>query len=132
MPGQGRKRAVRAWTALAMLLSFSMPSPAAFHYFDPTDTARVPSSLSATGLFGDIAHAQMDTAAKYFDLNAPLWSDGALKKRWILLPPGRSVPYVDTEDVLDFPDSTVFVKTFWLERIAGDSSSAVKWETRLL
>lgn len=117
---------------MAGVLTLPMMSQAAFRYFDPTDTIGIPQLLSQTGLYTDNARTQLDTSAKYFDINAPLWSDGAVKKRWILLPRGRHIPYVDTEDVLDFPDSTVFVKTFWLEKVPKDSGTRVKWETRLL
>jgi hypothetical protein len=95
-------------------------------------TAAVPRLLSETGIYADIASKTTDTSLKYFEINAPLWSDGSAKKRWIILPPGRQLEYVDTTDMFDYPDSTVFVKTFLLDSIAGDSSTRVYWETRLL
>ncbi|MCD6023838.1 MAG: glucose sorbosone dehydrogenase [Fibrobacteria bacterium] len=104
----------------------------AFHFFDPADTAAVPKLLSQTGLYTDIAAKVPDTALKYFDLNAPLWSDGAAKQRWMILPPGKQVLYEDTTDLFEYPDSTVFVKTFLLDRVTGDSTTRRYWETRLL
>ncbi len=107
-------------------------SSAAFRYFDPADTAAVPKNLSSTGIFPDGTGKTAIPEAVYFDINAALWSDGAWKQRWILLPPGRSIPYDDTTDFFDYPDSTVFIKNFWLEAREGDTASRVLWETRLL
>ncbi len=111
------------------VLCASLPSFAAFHYFDPANPANAPALLSQTGIYADIQTKSMDTAAKYFEVNAPLWSDGAVKKRWIILKPGRSIPYDDTADFFNYPDSAVFVKNFSLIRAPGDT---VYWETRLL
>jgi hypothetical protein len=120
----------------AVLLAGYLASPAAalaaFHFFDPTDTAAVPKLLSQTGLYADIAGKVPDTALKYFDINAPLWSDGAAKQRWILLPPGKHIVYDDTTDMFSYPDSTVFVKTFLLDAVEGDSTTRRYQETRLL
>ncbi len=46
-----------------------------------------------------------------FDLTTPLFSDYALKYRFLFLPPGASAGYSDTE-VLDLPVGTVIVKSF--------------------
>lgn len=128
------KRILRGLPAalLAGYLASSGTAFAAFQFFDPVDTAAVPRLLSQTGLYTDIAAKVPDTALKYFDLNAPLWSDGAAKQRWIILPPGKRIAYVDTTDLFDYPDSSVFVKTFLLDAIEGDSTTRRYWETRLL
>jgi hypothetical protein len=105
---------------------------AAFRFFDPARQEDVPRLLSQTGVYSDIVRKVADTALIPFEINAPLWSDGASKQRWIILPPGRHVPYADGADLFDFPDSTVFVKNFLLHRVEGDSSTRVYWETRLL
>jgi hypothetical protein len=105
-----------------------------FKYFNPADTAAVPKLLSQTGIYTNTITKTLDTAAKYFDVNSALWSDDAAKTRWIILPKGKKIPYNDTTDFFDYPDSTVFVKTFKLDKVEGDTSSAsrVFWETRLL
>ncbi len=113
------------------LVGIAAPASAHFHYFDPTDLYAIPEYLSESGVFDDIGAKVMDTAAKYYEVNAPLWSDGALKRRWIILPPGQHIPYDDTTDFFDYPDSTVFVKTFLQEKVEGDTGTAVYWETRL-
>jgi hypothetical protein len=83
--------------------------------------AAAPARLSETGLYardGGIAPGLRAFAPQY-----PLWSDGALKSRWILLPPGTRVDVRDGE-AWDFPVGTKFWKEF---RIAGR-----KAETRFL
>ena len=106
-----------------------------FHSFDPMDTTNVPKLLSQTGVYINTTAKVLDSAAKYFEVNAPLWSDESAKSRWIILPPGKQIPYDDSEDFFNYPESTVFVKTFKLDKIQGDSTpntSRVYWETRLL
>ncbi|MDB5050967.1 MAG: hypothetical protein JWO30_4038 [Fibrobacteres bacterium] len=127
------KRILCLWAGLlsAPTLSLSVP----FHYFNPLDTANVPKLLSQTGAYNNTQTKTVDTAAKYFEVNAALWSDEAAKSRWVILRPGKHIPYNDATDFFDYPDSTVFMKTFKLDKIQGDSTpntSRVYWETRLL
>ncbi len=108
---------------------------ASFRSFDPMDTVNIPKLLSQTGVYTNTAAKILDTAAKYFEVNSALWSDESAKSRWIILPPGKQIPYNDSVDFFTYPESTVFVKTFKLDKIQGDStpnSSRVYWETRLL
>src|SRR6267142_567332 len=127
------KRIMCLWAGLlsAPTISFSIP----FHYFDPLDTAHVPKLLSQTGAYNNTVTKTVDTAAKYFEVNAALWSDEAAKSRWVILPPGKHIAYNDSADFFNYPESTVFVKTFKLDKIQGDSTpttSRIYWETRLL
>lgn len=84
---------------------------------EPTeaDLASLPDRLSQTGLLGDGVIAFAPAFA--------LWSDGATKKRSILLPAGAQI---DTSDMDDwrFPAGT----TIWKEFVRDD----VRLETRLL
>lgn len=123
-------RRAKGW--LFLILIWPVAAAAAFSFFDPRDSAAVPDRLSLTGIYKDIATKVTDTSLHAFVINAPLWSDGAAKMRYVILPPGRSVPYDDTTDLFTYPDSTTFVKNFLLERRQGDSTSRVYWETRLL
>lgn len=118
---------------LAVLMAVGWgPALGAFNYFDPTEKDAVPRLLSQTGIYTDISAKKTDSALKYFEVNSALWSDGSAKQRFVILPPGRRIPYVDSTDLFAYPDSTVFVKTFLLERVAGDTGTRVHWETRLL
>ncbi len=117
---------------LPTLLAFPGLALSAVNFFDPLDTANVPRLFSQTGIYSNIQTKVLDTAAKHFEVNSALWSDGTVKDRWIILPPGRQLQYVDTTDAFAYPDSTIFVKLFRFETVAGDTSSRIYWETRLL
>lgn len=116
----------------SVLLSLPAVSRAAFNFFNPEDTNSIPGTLSQTGVYSNILTKTPDTALKYFEVNAPLWSDGADKMRWIVLPPGKHITYIDTTDLFDYPDGTRFVKLFRQERVLDDSTTRVYWETRIL
>lgn len=69
--------------------------------------------LSDYQLFtGDLANLQPATDVLPYDLNSPLFSDYAYKKRFIRLPKGTTATYNATE-VFDFPIGTVIAKTFY-------------------
>jgi cytochrome c553 len=112
-----------------MMLGAPALVSAAFKYFDPTKTGEIPQLLSQTGFYANLANRTTDTAAKAFVVNSPLWSDGSLKKRWVILRPGRKIAWADDTDFFDYPDSTVFVKAFLHVRAPGDT---LYWETRFL
>jgi hypothetical protein len=115
-----------AWV-IAFMLGLPTVSSAAFKYFDPLKPNEVPQLLSQTGFYTNISSKTTDTAAKLFTVNSALWSDGSVKKRWVILRPGRKILWVDDIDLFDYPDSTVFVKSFQQVRAPGDT---IYWETR--
>ncbi|RPE08770.1 hypothetical protein EGT74_17205 [Chitinophaga lutea] len=63
-----------------------------------------------------------------YELATPLFTDYALKDRFIVLPKGKAIQYRDS-GVLDFPDSTFIIKNFAYTDTAGRK---VMIETRLL
>ena len=68
----------------------------------------------------------------HYDLNAPLFSDYALKERSIFLPPGTSMTYRD-DGTFDFPTGAIITKSFGFPTDFRDPQSTVTWvETRLL
>ncbi|WP_239989545.1 PQQ-dependent sugar dehydrogenase [Corallococcus macrosporus] len=72
-----------------------------------------PTLLSATGC-ADPTNPNLPSAGLIpYDVNAPLWSDGAQKERFIGVPDGASMK-VGPEGVLEAPPGTVAVKTFLL------------------
>lgn len=93
--------------------------------------APVPSRLSETGCFDDTATLEAAAGVLPYELNVPFWSDGALKRRWVVLPALASVGYAAT-GAWSFAPGTVFVKHFELETVTGDPESRVPVETRLL
>ena len=90
---------------------------------DPERTAAVPARLSETGLYVAGSTEQVAPGVVPYTPQFPLWSDGADKQRWILLPAGTQI---DTGDLDDwrFPDGTRLWKQF--------SVDGVRIETRLL
>ncbi len=69
--------------------------------------------LSDYGFFeGTIKELKPGPNVFPYELNSPLFSDYAKKKRFIYLPEGSEVGYHETE-VLDFPAGTVLIKNFY-------------------
>ena len=92
---------------------------------------RPPQTLAATGLFTD-AGARLPAAGVLpYDLNTPLYSDGALKHRYVWMPEGRAAGWRET-GVLDLPVGTVLVKTFAMPEGAEGAGGERYLETRLL
>lgn len=104
----------------------------------PADGAfAFPLVLSATGAFSDLSALNPSTGLIPYTVNSPLWSDGAIKSRWVAVP-NDGPPYTGDEQISfvpvgewSFPNGTVFVKHFELtvNEITGDRK---RLETRLL
>lgn len=84
---------------------------------------RFPRKLSETGLFRDTKRMTPHPALVPYDVNAPLWSDGADKQRYVMLP-GTSTITVNADGSFRYPRGTIFVKSF----LAG----AHRLETRVM
>ena len=103
--------------------------PATFdHQYDPK---KFPRLLSETGLFTSVSNHQVAPGLIPYDVNVPLWSDGAVKDRYLALPEKGQVVFSPKDD-WDFPIGTVTVKTFSLEMHRGDPTSLRRLETRLM
>jgi uncharacterized repeat protein (TIGR03806 family) len=90
-----------------------------------------PQTLSATGLFTNLATQTMRPEMIPYGVTEPLWSDFALKQRYMLL------PHLDTIQLTpkggwSFPADSILVKHFWLEQTRGDPTTKKIVETRLL
>lgn len=67
-----------------------------------------------------------------YDLNTPLFSDYAVKRRTVWMPSGASATY-DAENVLQFPEGTVFTKSFGFPDDLRKANPTIHWvETRVL
>jgi uncharacterized repeat protein (TIGR03806 family) len=99
----------------------------------PTGAWEPPQRLSSYGLFrGDAATQEPAEDVVPYDVNTPLFSDYAVKFRFVRLPAGASAAYRDSE-VFDFPVGTVIVKTFAYPHDLRDPSRGRRLiETRLL
>lgn len=88
-----------------------------------------PRKLSESGLFEAVKEHRMKPGVIPYTVNAPFWSDGMHKERFIALPDNGKIDYTKTRG-WGFPDKTVIVKSFALEQEEGNPASR-KWiETR--
>jgi hypothetical protein len=71
----------------------------------------LPERLSETGLFADVRSGELAPGVRPFSPQYPLWTDGAAKRRWVLLPEGARIDARDP-DAWSFPIGTKFWKEF--------------------
>ncbi len=90
---------------------------------DVAPPSPAPASLRATKCFDLAAAGGVASGAIGYDLASPLWSDGASKERFVVVPSGQRLTSRADGDLV-FPVGTVAVKTF--------SSGGKRIETRLL
>jgi uncharacterized repeat protein (TIGR03806 family) len=92
-----------------------------------------PQVLSAYGFFrGNGSTQEPADGVVPYDVNTPLFSDYALKYRFVRLPAGAKAHYRDPE-AFDFPVGTTLIKTFAFARDERDPSRGRQLiETRLL
>lgn len=74
-------------------------------------TAEIPATLSATGCVDPADPKQPREALIGYSINAPFWSDGATKERWMALPNTGDISR-DTSGDWDLPVGTVLMKQF--------------------
>jgi hypothetical protein len=85
--------------------------------------------LSCAGLYSNWATKTVAAANVAYTPGLQLWSDGAIKSRWIQLPPGQKID-TSNMDEWTFPVGTKLWKEFRLP--VGDSSTPIRIETRLI
>jgi hypothetical protein len=129
---------------LSILLAgglLSAPSVrAAWKNFDPTldvyqdsaNSSALPKKFSATGFYSNWANKTVTPEAHYFEVNSELWSDGADKSRWLIVPAGTKVLFNEKKDYWDYPNGAAFIKLFRHTVVPGDTASRIWWETRVL
>ena len=95
-----------------------------------------PATLSATGAFADLATLTPAPGVLPYTVNAPLWSDNALKQRWIAVP-GTNDPNAPEERVVfhaesewEYPVGTVLIKHFELATNEQNPAIRTRLETR--
>lgn len=97
-----------------------------------------PPLLSQTGVFSDTVALTLAPALIPYEVNTPLWSDGARKRRWLSVPYGGErdgkAPAISFSPTGEwyFPGGTVLVKHFELPMDERDPARTRRLETRLL
>ena len=66
-----------------------------------------PRKLSDSGIFSNVADYQLADGAIPYDVNSPLWSDGALKTRHIVLTDAEDKIVASDVGAWSFPERTV-------------------------
>ena len=98
---------------------------------DPTG-APLPPTLSESGAFADLVTLTPHSGIVPYEINAPFWSDHALKTRWFSVPDlGQSFGFRPAAD-WSLPAGTVWVKHFDLELTRGQPETRRRLETRFL
>lgn len=95
---------------LAVLMALGADAQAA-----PSDAAILakapPKLLSEFGFFDDPRAQKPAEGVTPFDLATPLFSDGALKRRFVYVPEGKTAAYI-ADEAFEFPVGAALIKTF--------------------
>jgi uncharacterized repeat protein (TIGR03806 family) len=96
----------------------------------PVDVPGFPQRLSETGAFADTAALAPVAGIVPYEVQAPLWSDGAAKRRWLSVPVDTTLGYGPSGH-LGFPPGTVLVKHFEMALDERIPEQRRRLETRL-
>jgi len=97
-----------------------------------------PEMLSQTGLFADTQQQVPSAGVTAFEINEPMWNDGATATRFLAVPsekaidvlPGpRRIANSSVHETMQFPENSVLVRTVTLQ---DDSQKQIELETQLL
>lgn len=91
---------------------------------------KLPTRLSDLHAFTDLAGLIPAAGIIPYGVNAPLWSDGALKQRWISVPRNERIAFSSTGN-FSFPAGTVFIKNFNLT-VNETNGATRRLETRCI
>jgi uncharacterized repeat protein (TIGR03806 family) len=83
-----------------------------------TSTAAMPTLLSDTGLFASTKTLAPAPGVIPYEINAPLWSDGAEAHRLLALPSGAKITYAEKNSWL-LPEGSAVVRTLELPSPSG-------------
>ena len=109
-----------------------------FYNMPPTFNGALPALISQVGIFSNTTTLTLTNGFIPYVPNTPLWSDGALKTRYVAVPnnggvitPNEQINFTPTGS-WTFPAGTVFVKTFELNTDTTNPNIKRRLETRLL
>ncbi len=95
-----------------------------------SNSASYPVRLSQIGAFDPTADLTPVATLIPYDVNTPLWSDAALKRRWFGIPQNTQIIFNSTGS-WTFPNGSIFVKHFDLE-INETTHATRRLETRFI
>ncbi len=98
--------------------------------FPPTEEFP-PVRLADAQVFSDLGTQTPAAGVVPYEVNAPFWSDGTTKMRFIRLPPGERMAFA-SRGPWSFPDETLLIKNFYLDLVRGNPASRRIVETRFL
>ena len=99
---------------------------------DGGSVSNIPGTLRETGLFADVRSLTVAPGFVPYEVNVPLWSDGADKRRWFGILDGSQRIQFHREGNWTFPGGTIWIKHFELELEKGNPASRRRIETRVL
>ncbi len=113
-------------------LYFSTFDGGIYHFRTPEKYSKqaFPRTLTETRLFASVKDHEPAPGLIPYDVNVKLWSDGAVKERFLALPHHQSVVFHE-KDKWEFPVGAVLVKTFFLPTDAANPDQRRRLETRL-
>jgi len=104
----------------------------------PTVAGSYPQTLSATGIFANVATLSPNPGVLPYTPNLPFWSDFAVKTRFFCIPNAGGQMTWSQDGPWTFPAGMFWVKSFGLQSVrsnppvAGGTSAVIPVETRLL
>ena len=125
-----RIRFVRISTILFAASALAVSAQGGYRFFNPAIPDSIPKLISGTGLYKNMATKEFNADVIPFEVNAPLWTDGAFKQRYVAVPAGASILYDDTADTYAYPDRAMVIKNFSVDTIPGNPASRILFETR--
>lgn len=97
---------------------FAVSHKGRIYRFEPAEASAsapaFPTLLSQTGIFADTAALTPAPGVVPYDVAVELWSDGAQKQRWMVLPAGATISFAQ-DGPWRFPIGTVLVKHFEID-----------------
>lgn len=97
--------------AAALFVGLAWLAPAGAVSLEAILADKPPAMLSAFGFFDDPGGNRPAKGVLRYDMATPLFTDHALKARYVFVPPGRQAAWSDGE-VFAFPVGSALVKTF--------------------
>jgi uncharacterized repeat protein (TIGR03806 family) len=127
----------RAMLAACLVLCLAAAASARAIYYAPVNQAAIlaeqpPALLADYRFFTDASARDPNIGVTSYDLNTALYADGALKFRYLYLPPGTQAAY-DSDGVFAFPVGAALIKSFaYAADMRAPADNVRLLETRLL